>query len=55
MTNDEDVRSSFRRQAKICKELGSPFTARLLTVAAKVLDHDTQTGRVLLTLSLIHI
>ena len=49
MTNDEDVRSSFRRQAKICKELGSPFTARLLTAAAKVLDHDTQTGRVLLT------
>lgn len=41
----DDVREAFRRQAGWCLELGSPFTSRLLTAVAAVLDERTAIGR----------
>jgi hypothetical protein len=38
------IRQSFLRQAKACEDLGSPFTARLCTLAAERLRADTPVG-----------
>jgi hypothetical protein len=40
----ELIRQSFLRQAKACSDLGSPFTARLCTLAAERLTADTSVG-----------
>lgn len=40
----ELIRQSFLRQAKACEDLGSPFTARLCTLAAERLRADTPVG-----------
>ena len=42
------IRQSFLRQAKACAELGSPFTARLCTLAAERLTQDTTVGATVL-------
>lgn len=42
------IRQSFLRQAKACTDLGSPFTARLCTLAAERLTDDTRVGAVIL-------
>ena len=42
------VREHFRRQARACRELGSPFTATLLELAADRLDEATSFGRAVL-------
>jgi hypothetical protein len=39
------VRAYFEHQAQSCGEMGSPFTERLLRVAIKMLNRETQTGR----------
>ncbi|MDH4441608.1 MAG: DUF2332 family protein [Rhizobium sp.] len=46
MTADrnEFIRQSFLRQAKACADLGSPFTARLCTLAAERLTDRTPVG-----------
>jgi hypothetical protein len=44
----EIIRQSFRRQAKACTDLGSPFTARLCTLAAERLTEETPVGTTLL-------
>lgn len=46
MTEDraETIRQSFRRQAKACADLGSPFTARLCMLAAERLTDETPVG-----------
>jgi len=48
METAEAVRQSFRRQAKACDDLGSPFTARLCRMAAERLNDETAVGRHLL-------
>ncbi|PYB73042.1 DUF2332 domain-containing protein [Rhizobium wuzhouense] len=50
MTDDrsELIRQSFRRQAKACADLGSPFTARLCTLAAERLTDTTPVGATVL-------
>ncbi|MFN3717616.1 MAG: DUF2332 domain-containing protein [Rhizobium rhizophilum] len=40
----EAIRQSFRRQAKACEDLGSPFTARLCTLVAERLTEATPVG-----------
>lgn len=47
----ETVRSAFRRQAKACDELGSPFTARLCRLAADRLNEKSTVGRRVLSWS----
>lgn len=42
------IRQSFLRQAKACADLGSPFTARLCTLAAERLTRDTAVGTTVL-------
>lgn len=42
------IRRSFLRQAKACNDLGSPFTARLCTLAAERLTDDTRVGAMIL-------
>ncbi len=44
----ELIRQSFLRQAKACADLGSPFTARLCTLAAERLTDETRVGAVIL-------
>jgi hypothetical protein len=39
------VRAYFEHSAKTCGEMGSPFTERLLRIAIKTLNVETQTGR----------
>lgn len=41
----EPIRSLFRRQAAVCRDLGSPFTARLMDLLAGGLDTGTAIGR----------
>lgn len=45
---EERVRAAFLRQAEACAELGSPFTARLCTLAGRRLDGATEVGRTIL-------
>lgn len=42
------VRDAFRTQARACRDLGSPFTARLCDLAAARLDRTTPVGRAVL-------
>ncbi|PLK72742.1 DUF2332 domain-containing protein [Rhizobium sp. TH135] len=42
------IRQSFLRQAKACADLGSPFTARLCTLAAERLTDETRIGTMIL-------
>lgn len=44
----ELIRQSFLRQAKACSDLGSPFTARLCTLAAERLTLETRVGETVL-------
>lgn len=44
----ELIPQSFIRQAKACNDLGSPFTARLCTLAAERLTDETRVGAVIL-------
>ena len=44
----ELIRESFRRQAKACADLGSPFTARLCTLTAERLTGNSRVGATLL-------
>lgn len=44
----ELIRQSFLRQAKACADLGSPFTARLCTLAAERLTGDSRVGATVL-------
>jgi hypothetical protein len=44
----ELIRQSFLRQAKACADLGSPFTARLCTLAAERLTDETRVGATIL-------
>ncbi|EHS53705.1 protein of unknown function UCP012608 [Rhizobium sp. PDO1-076] len=44
----ETIRQSFRRQAKACTDLGSPFTARLCLLAAERLTDETPVGATIL-------
>ena len=44
----ELIRQSFLRQAKACSDLGSPFTARLCTLAAERLTVETRVGETVL-------
>lgn len=46
---EAEIRIAFLKQAEWCEILGSPFTARVCTVASEVLDHSTETGRRILT------
>jgi len=48
MTDPTDVRNAFREQAQWCRELGSPFTARLCEALAQDLGEDTDIGREIL-------
>jgi hypothetical protein len=50
MTADrnEFIRQSFLRQAKACADLGSPFTARLCTLATERLTDETRVGETVL-------
>lgn len=43
--SDERIRLHFEKQGKGCANLGSPFTAMLCTVLARILDRSTATGR----------
>ncbi len=45
---DESIRAAFLQQADLCRAVGSPFTAGVLTALSKTLDDSTQTGRVIL-------
>lgn len=45
---NELIRQSFLRQAKACSDLGSPFTARLCTLAAERLTVETRVGETVL-------
>ncbi|MCP5072282.1 MAG: DUF2332 domain-containing protein [Rhodobacteraceae bacterium] len=47
-TDKTNIRSSFRDQADLCREFGSPFTADLLSLLAKTLDRDTPFGAAIL-------
>ena len=40
-----EVEAAFRKQANICRELGSPFTGRLCDRLAEILDERTALGR----------
>lgn len=40
----DQIRDSFRRQAKACADLGSPFTARICTLAAERLTGESSVG-----------
>ena len=42
------IRQSFLRQAKACADLGSPFTARICTLAAERLTDETRVGTMIL-------
>ncbi len=42
------IRDSFRHQARACADLGSPFTARLCTLAAERLTGDSRVGATVL-------
>ena len=42
------IRTAFRRQARACKELGSPFTAKLLNLLADDLSEQTPVGKAVL-------
>ena len=42
------IRQSFLRQATACADLGSPFTARLCTLAAELLTDDARVGALIL-------
>ena len=44
MTRAPAVREAFEAQARWCERLGSPFTARLCAVLARVLDTGTEVG-----------
>ena len=44
MSRDAAVREGFREQARWCERLGSPFTARLCTILAEILDPQTAIG-----------
>lgn len=44
----ETIRQSFRRQAKACADLGSPFTARFCMLAAEHLTDETPVGATVL-------
>jgi hypothetical protein len=44
----ERVRQHFRGQAAACRQLGSPFTALLLDMAAERLDEASEVGRAIL-------
>ncbi|MBP1859131.1 DUF2332 domain-containing protein [Rhizobium herbae] len=46
---DEAVRLAFVRQASACRELGSPFTARLCTLAAERLTASHSVGKTILS------
>ncbi|MEM8687157.1 MAG: DUF2332 family protein [Pseudomonadota bacterium] len=48
MESHEIVRDAFRQQSQWCARLGSPLTAKLMSVFAEHLDETTQTGRTLL-------
>ena len=48
MLSEMTVRSHFRKQAAACARLGSPFTARLLELAAEQLGGAGQVGRTVL-------
>ncbi len=48
MNQSLDVRTSFRAQAVPCRELGSPFTARLCELLAERLAGDTVIGEAIL-------
>ncbi|MCH8167832.1 MAG: DUF2332 family protein, partial [Proteobacteria bacterium] len=39
------VGGAFRRQAEVCRRLGSPFTAHLCERLAAILDETTALGR----------
>ncbi len=43
------IRQSFLRQAKACADLGSPFTARICTLAAERLTGDSSVGALILS------
>ncbi len=49
MTNSNDIRAAFARQAIACDYLGSPFNARLCRLLGERLDEDTTFGRRILT------
>lgn len=42
------IKTAFRRQARSCEELGSPFTAKLLNLLADGLSEQTAVGRTVL-------
>jgi hypothetical protein len=42
------IRAAFLEQARLCRSVGSPFTAQLLETLSETLDETTQTGRVIL-------
>jgi hypothetical protein len=42
------IRAHFEAQARACDDLGSPFTARLCRVLARILDRSTVTGMAVL-------
>ncbi|TWG97075.1 uncharacterized protein DUF2332, partial [Mesorhizobium sp. J18] len=44
MTDADNVRDHFRRQAAACERLGSPFTARLCRLLARDLNETSETG-----------
>jgi hypothetical protein len=44
----DQIRQSFLRQAKACSDLGSPFSARLGTLAAERLTEDSRVGATVL-------
>lgn len=46
--SEDEVRSSFFRQAEACRSLGSPFTARLCLLARDRLDRRSAVGRAIL-------
>lgn len=50
-TIEETVRLAFVRQASACRELGSPFTARLCTITAARLTADDTVGEKILSWS----
>jgi hypothetical protein len=44
-SREQSIRAAFRRQAKACRDLNSPFTADLLSLLAAGLDRQTAIGR----------
>jgi hypothetical protein len=44
----ETIRAAFCEQARLCRTVGSPFTAEVLETLAQTLDFETETGRTLL-------